>query len=570
MKFATVVARYAHLFPDEGVSLRPIQEFLAAHRYGPLTSGKNEFGHITASALVVDVASRRILMYHHEQWKFTLQPGGHFEQEDESPIAAATRKLRVETAYTDAAMRYLPYDYDALVPLDIDTHPIPGDDKSGARHVHHDLRYVLVSLLPSDRPPDKGYFWYPWEDLQRTRTHARLLGKLVRFLGLESCRKRFYVSLVNHFKIEKTVDALAVSHLLPDASEFLEALSVRTNLLGIVPKPRSLNPAIRAKLEQSGVPVHALSRDEIVRKIPDLLGGSQRSVLLDIGGWFVPALDQLRSRGSILGIVEDTRNGQDKYEKYLAASADGLPFPVVSVAESALKANEDFLVGRSVVFSADAILRECGLLLEYLECSVVGFGKIGRSIAHHLGLRGVKVNVVETNPLRLLEAHRSQHAIRDRNWVNGHADVLFCATGRRGTDIVDFRGLKSGAFVFSVTSSDDEFDLGLVGEEFTSKEVTRYVTRFESERNHFYLINGGNAVNFLHEAVLGEFIQLVRGGMLVAMHNLATDRAMPAAAVPGLPSHGSVPMLRELDESDQNTIAKLWLEAVFLGMDLRS
>ena len=51
-------------------------------------------------------------------------------------------------------------------------------------------------------------------------------------------------------------------------------------------------------------------------------------------------------------MVEDTENG---LRRYLGAWKP--PCPVFSVARSPLKDPEDYLVGQSVVFSAEALLR---------------------------------------------------------------------------------------------------------------------------------------------------------------------------------------------------------------------
>jgi S-adenosylhomocysteine hydrolase len=310
-----------------------------------------------------------------------------------------------------------------------------------------------------------------------------------------------------------------------------------------------------------------LARENVTSRLPELLDKGDPeagTVLLDIGGWFAPtvrALPQLSER--ILGVVEDTRNGQDKYEH--EAMKGSFPVPIISVAESELKANEDFLVGQSVVFSADVLLRECGQVIEYLECGVIGYGKIGRSIARHLKDRGIRPLVVEIDPLRRLAAFRERCEVRDRDWVNRSVDVLFCATGKQATDIIDFRTLKPGAFFFSVTSSDDEFDLDLLRQEYERREISQYVSRHDGSHNHFYLVNNGNAANFLHNAVLWEFIQLVKGGIYLALRNLACGENM-SRIFPGAGDGRAG--LWELTKEQERGVAELWMETVLLGANL--
>ena len=318
-----------------------------------------------------------------------------------------------------------------------------------------------------------------------------------------------------------------------------------------------------------GVPILDIARRDIETELPKLIknNSDNKTILLDIGGWFVPLLRSLlhSKLPGLVGIVEDTRNGQNKYEDI--ARVQPLAVPVVSVAESQLKANEDFLVGHSIVFSADSILRKHGLVLEYLECGVIGYGKIGKSISQHLQHRGIKPSVVEVNPLRRLEAYRTFCNIRPRDWISRNADVIFSATGKQATNIVDFRTLKPGAFIFSVTSSDDEFDFSLLDAEYTISEVSPSTKLFEGSHNHFYLVNEGNAVNFLHDAVLWEFIQLVKGGIFVALRNLVTgDTSQLQRMFPDAAKGPGFDHLWELTTNDEERIGQLWMETVLLGV----
>lgn len=64
--------------------------------------------------------------------------------------------------------------------------------------------------------------------------------------------------------------------------------------------------------------------------------------------------------------------------------------------------------------------------------------------------------------------------------------------------------------------------------------------------HHFYLLNDGNAVNFVHGAAVGPFIYLVQGEILAALSLLTSGRL----AEPGL--HQVAHRVRE-------SIARAWL-----------
>jgi adenosylhomocysteinase len=161
-------------------------------------------------------------------------------------------------------------------------------------------------------------------------------------------------------------------------------------------------------------------------------------------------------------------------------------------------------------------LRQCGMLMQYMSCSVLGFGKIGRSVAHHLLLRGIKPAVIDINAIRRVQAHNLLCETPEREVLLRQTDVLFSATGSQSLNLLDFRNLKPGCFVFSVTSSDDEFNTKFLDADYLAEKVSQHVWRYARRDHHFYLVNQGNAVNFIHNAVLGSFIHLVRAEMVFA------------------------------------------------------
>jgi adenosylhomocysteinase len=263
-------------------------------------------------------------------------------------------------------------------------------------------------------------------------------------------------------------------------------------------------------------------------------------ILFDIGGYFAEIgknwPQEILSKIEL--IVEDTENGHQKYE------AEAPSVKVVSVARSPLKDNEDFLVGQSILFSADAILRREGILLQYLKCSVLGFGKIGKSISFHLLQRGVKPSVFDINPIKRIESYNNLCAIPSRSDVIYNADIIFSATGNKSLDVSDFRKVKDGCFIFSVTSSDDEFHFNFDKNEYQIEEKDK-IFKYSNNNNFFFLVNNGNAVNFLHNAVMGDFIHLVRTEMLFAPMNLNSFSANK---------------INYVNEDLRKRIADLWLD----------
>jgi 8-oxo-dGTP pyrophosphatase MutT (NUDIX family) len=98
-------------------------------------------GHLTASAFIVDPRCQHALLLQHAALGKWLQPGGHIDQSDTSPAAAARREAREETG--------LVFDQDTTPDLfDVDVHAIPARVKNGVHepaHLHYDLRYLFIA-----------------------------------------------------------------------------------------------------------------------------------------------------------------------------------------------------------------------------------------------------------------------------------------------------------------------------------------------------------------------------------------------------------------------------------------
>ncbi|ROQ68237.1 adenosylhomocysteinase [Streptomyces sp. 840.1] len=357
----------------------------------------------------------------------------------------------------------------------------------------------------------------------------------------------YFANIVGRFLPEERASSFLITHLLPERPGFVRAVAALSDLRAVLPKPKSVSESARREVERC-IAVDALSRglfadpDSALDYIESRAGG-ERIVLLDVGGYFAPALTDLHDRfsGQLAGVIEDTENGHRRY-----AGIDKLPCPVISVARSPLKDPEDFLVGQSVVFSTEAVMRGRGDILHGRPALVIGFGKLGSSIARLLHAKGVQVTVFDIDPVRRAQALAQGFAVaRDRESALTGAGLVLCATGSVSLRGEDFGNLRNGAYVATVTSSEDELELGTLPEVYTRTKVGDHVTRYQTTGHYFYLANGGNAVNFLHGASVGPFIFLVQAEILSAIRMLTRDDLAPG--------------LHEVAAADRAAIAATWL-----------
>jgi adenosylhomocysteinase len=126
------------------------------------------------------------------------------------------------------------------------------------------------------------------------------------------------------------------------------------------------------------------------------------------------------------------------------------------------------------------------------------------------------------------------------------AGLVVCATGNLSLKEDDFASIANGAYIASVTSSDDELELDALNVLYGQTPSGEHVTRYARTGHYFYVLAGGNAVNFLHGASVGAFIFLVQAEILAALAVLARGAQLE-------------PGLHELGKTERSRIAAMWL-----------
>lgn len=358
---------------------------------------------------------------------------------------------------------------------------------------------------------------------------------------------RYFARVVDCLAADRPLTAFVVTHLLPERPAFLHAAARVADVRAVLPKPKSVDAETRREIE-GWLSCDELSRDrfadpEATVAYLEQRARGERVAFLDVGGYLAPSLRAVCSAfsGQVAGVVEDTENG---FRRYLKLGKP--PCPVFSVARSPLKKPEDYLVGQSVVFSTEVLIRSRGEILQGGAACVIGFGKLGSSIARTLHAKHVRVTVYDRDPVRMIHAFSQgfRTASTLRQALEG-AGVVICATGNLSLRGDDFTRLRNGAYVASVTSSEDELDLDALNELYERTPAGEHVTRYSTTGHFFYLLNQGNAVNFLHGACVGTFIFLVQAEILAATARLSRNDLEPG--------------FHEVDAETRRLVAETWL-----------
>ena len=134
------LARHARAYPEDAAAVERFARLLD-DTPDPFARGQFQPGHLTCSACVLDAKRAHVLLVHHARLGRWLQPGGHAEPGDGTPLAAALRELREESGLEGPAPLC---DRAGGALIDVDVHEIParGDEP---RHLHFDLRYGFTA-----------------------------------------------------------------------------------------------------------------------------------------------------------------------------------------------------------------------------------------------------------------------------------------------------------------------------------------------------------------------------------------------------------------------------------------
>jgi adenosylhomocysteinase len=364
------------------------------------------------------------------------------------------------------------------------------------------------------------------------------------------------------------VAVVCVAHVLPNTDRFLPAIARVARIAALLPKPKSARGHSLASLEERfGVPVHELSRDwagdaeQVVEMLTNHTAPGEGIVLVDIGGYFSPSLEALHHilGDRLIGVMEGTENGAQAYERVYKNRNRAPSVPIVTVARSPLKLPEDHLVGASIVFSVEALLREQSQILQTRSSLVIGFGRVGRAVASALRGRGIPTIINDISPIARAEAAAQGYRVYSDLFEGlRESDLVISATSSPVLNAQALAAIRNGAAVATVTSRDTEVDEAVLNAHYVKSRVgssSSRIVRYDEigADRYFWLLNDGNAPNFLHDAVLGPAIQLVEGEKLAAIRALASGDLSKRRLSAQLP-------LMELRKEARESVASVWNE----------
>ena len=183
-KYKKIVDEYLVNYQKESENFRTLYVQLNKNDEKDLIDRKNFLGHFTASAFVLSKNSKEVLMIHHKALKRYLQPGGHIEILDKSPLDAAKRELFEETGINFSSLEYKCfYSFHESVPFNISVHMIPENrEKKEEAHYHYDLQYLFFCEekpnIVINKDEARSYEWVSWDVFKKIPGYENVFRKI--------------------------------------------------------------------------------------------------------------------------------------------------------------------------------------------------------------------------------------------------------------------------------------------------------------------------------------------------------------------------------------------------------
>ena len=269
-------------------------------------------------------------------------------------------------------------------------------------------------------------------------------------------------------------------------------------------------------------------------------------VILDNGGdLFVRYLD--RPYGHLKGGTEETTSGRMRLGGY----RDRLAMPILVINDSPIKqfAENEHAVGQSVL---ESYLRITNRVTNGQRATVFGYGACGCGVAANLSAANARVSVVDSDPLKRLQAHLDGYETPKRDDAIAAADFIVTVTGRphviTGSDIDLF---KDGAILANAGHFPVEIDVPALMASQAVIATERYEDGIDSlelaDGRTIHLIAEGHMFNLAGPRPLGNSIESMDLGFALQARSLEAVAKGTAGA-----DDCVVPVPRAIDEQVAN------------------
>jgi adenosylhomocysteinase len=369
----------------------------------------------------------------------------------------------------------------------------------------------------------------------------------------------FLNQVASEFLPGRKAQVIMIIHCLDNALALLDAISRTYRVSRVIPIPysakRGVLDALSSKFRVTSMSLEELELGIVLKDIITecILSNDLPVVLFDMGGYFARVIGDILEThpGRLIGVIEETEAG---HRRYLEASP--LSCPIVSVARSSLKGAENRLVGKAIAFSAERILRECGLIPLGLRVGMIGYGNIGQPLSRALLARGMRVSVDDLSETRRCWAICDGYDAPGKQGILETSDVIIGVTGCQSIGGSEMSMLPFRVFLMSGSSKRVEFDTDWIMTNATHvQSLTRDVSVYTIVGGKkIALVCEGQPINFSDRAELGPVITLVHAEVIASAQFIIDMQSEPLLNN----RSNSAPVL-QIPAERQEKAARLWL-----------
>jgi len=323
--------------------------------------------------------------------------------------------------------------------------------------------------------------------------------------------------------------------------------------------PLSTQDDVCAALVEEGISVNAIhgADDATYYRHINRSLDIKPHLTVDDGADLVTTLHTSRTElvKEVIGGTEETTTGVIRLR---SLAADGrLKYPIIAVNDALTKHLFDnrYGTGQSTI---DGITRATNILWAGKTVVVAGYGWCGRGVAMRAKGFGSHVIVLETEPLRALEAVMDGHRVMPALQAAGIGDVFVTVTGNKHVlGRQHFELMKNGTILANSGHFNVEIDIPSLEKMSTAKKRIRGVVDEYTlaDGRHIYLLAEGRLVN----------LAAAEGHPASVMDMSFANQALSLEYL--VKNSGIQPEVYPVPEDIDKTVASLKLEALAVDID---
>lgn len=305
---------------------------------------------------------------------------------------------------------------------------------------------------------------------------------------------------------------LFVVHLTRTIEPYLLEWLTSYKSIGVISIPYSENKSTKQNISQ----ITSVYEVSDYKKIPALIKNlcqeneEKRIILVEIGGYSAGVSHYLKN---VVLSIEDTNQGYWEFKKF----EKNLNYPVVSIAQTILKSLENRLVGQSVVFSTERILRDYfnqGCLTTQ-DVLVLSYGQIGRAVCNALRGRFSRIYVHDEDPTKQIEAYLDGFNIVNKIDALPNMDIIIGVSGNRSIQMSDVPYIRKDTLLISGSSKQVEFPYQDLELYLLKSEPTSIIEEIEVIKGkNFFIAFKGQPINFIDDSAFGDAFEIIMSAFL--------------------------------------------------------